>query len=53
MESINMLLPKLASKGMTPTGPAIREAIGQFNRKRSLIRGLLTRNDEGTFEESV
>ncbi|MDQ0216183.1 Ca-activated chloride channel family protein [Oikeobacillus pervagus] len=51
LESLTSVFSKLTPGGITPTGPAIQEAIVQFNKKRS-IRGLLSRDDE-FFEESV
>lgn len=37
LESISSVFPKITSGGITPTGPAIREAIYQFGKK-SLLR---------------
>ncbi|OEH92644.1 VWA domain-containing protein [Bacillus solimangrovi] len=50
MESISSIFPKLATGGITPTGPAIQAAMGHFKRKRSL-RSLISR-DDAYFEES-
>lgn len=50
IESLTTIFPKLTSGGITPTGPAIREAISHFKKKRSL-RSLITR-DEQYLEES-
>ncbi|WP_409303665.1 VWA domain-containing protein [Peribacillus sp. SCS-155] len=50
LEVLTKIFPKLSTGGMTPTGPALREAVASFTKKRSL-RGLLS-NDE-YFEESV
>lgn len=50
MESLSKIFPKLTSGGITPTGPAIREAIPCFTKKRSL-RSLIS-NDEPYAEES-
>ena len=51
MESLTSIFSKLNPGGVTPTGPAIREALTQFMKKRS-ARGLLLSDDE-FFEESV
>lgn len=50
LESLSSVFPKLTSGGITPTGPAIREALSHFEKKRSL-RSLISR-DEQYFEES-
>jgi Ca-activated chloride channel homolog len=50
LESMSTIFPKLTAGGITPTGPAIREALHYFKQKRSL-RSLLTR-DERSIEES-
>lgn len=52
LESLTTIFSKLTPGGITPTGPAIREAISYFEKKRSL-RSLLRRDDESIFEESV
>lgn len=39
LENIARVFPKLTSGGVTPTGPALREAMYQFGKK-SLLRGL-------------
>ena len=52
LESLTSIFSKLTTGGITPTGPAIREALSYFNKKRSL-RSLLSRDDESFFEESV
>lgn len=39
LESVSSVFPKMTSGGITPTGPALREAIVQFSRK-NLLRGL-------------
>ncbi|WP_062107753.1 vWA domain-containing protein [Bacillus niameyensis] len=44
LELLTSIFPKLAVGGITPTGPALREAMAHFKKKRSL-RGLLS-NDE-------
>lgn len=38
LDTVSTIFPKLASGGITPTGPALREAIYQFGKKR-LQRG--------------
>ncbi len=48
--SLSTIFPKLTTGGITPTGPAIREALTYFKQKRSL-RSLISR-DEQYFEES-
>lgn len=50
IDSISNVFSKLASGGITPTGPAIKEAIQLFAKKRSK-RGLIS-NDESYIEES-
>lgn len=50
LESLSTVFPKLSSGGITPTGPAIREATTHFKKKKSL-RSLISR-DEQYFEES-
>lgn len=50
LDSISSVFPKLTSGGITPTGPALKEAMHQFNQKRSL-RSLISR-DESAIEES-
>ena len=52
LESLTGIFPKLTTGGITPTGPAISEAISYFKKKRSL-RSLLSRDDESFYEESV
>jgi Ca-activated chloride channel homolog len=53
LESLTSIFSKLTTGGITPTGPAIREAVSHFNKKRSL-KGLLSRDDdEQYFEESI
>ncbi|WP_181351172.1 VWA domain-containing protein [Thalassobacillus sp. CUG 92003] len=48
LDAIDKVFPKISSGGMTPTGPALKESLYQFGKKR-LFRGM--RNDE-PFEES-
>jgi Ca-activated chloride channel family protein len=50
LESLSTIFPKLSTGGITPTGPAIREATTYFKKKKSL-RSLISR-DEQSFEES-
>lgn len=52
LEVLTKIFPKLTTGGITPTGPAIEEAVAYFNKKRSL-RGLLSNDDEQYFEESM
>lgn len=52
LESLTAIFSKLSTGGITPTGPALREALSSFKKKRSL-RSLLARDDESFFEESV
>ncbi|MCD5326113.1 MULTISPECIES: vWA domain-containing protein [Pontibacillus] len=44
LDSISSVFPKLTSGGITPTGPALREAMQQFAKKRSL-RNFIGRED--------
>ena len=50
LEALSTVFPKLTSGGLTPTGPALREALTYFRKKRSL-RSLIS-SDEQYFEES-
>ncbi|MBM7663436.1 Ca-activated chloride channel family protein [Bacillus mesophilus] len=50
LETLTSVFPKLTSGGITPTGPALREALSHFGKKRSL-RSLISR-DEQYLEES-
>lgn len=52
LESLTTVFQKLTTGGITPTGPAIREAITFFKTKRSL-RSLFKRDDESFYEESI
>ncbi len=52
LESLSTVFAKLSVGGITPTGPAIKEAVGYFEKKRSL-RSLLSRDDEQFIEESM
>ncbi|AVQ97610.1 Mg-chelatase subunit ChlD [Oceanobacillus picturae] len=49
LDSISTIFPKLTSGGITPTGPAIREAMYQFGKK-TLLRSF--RDDEAGLEEA-
>jgi Ca-activated chloride channel homolog len=49
LESLSSIFSKLSTGGITPTGPAIKDAIQHFKRKRSL-RNLL-RNEEEYYDE--
>jgi Ca-activated chloride channel family protein len=50
IEELSTVFPKLTSGGLTPTGPALREALAHFGRKRSLRSWI--GDDESYFEES-
>src|SRR5699024_6068726 len=50
LDAISSIFPKLASGGITPTGPAIREAMYQFSEGKSLRRSL-RHEDESDIEE--
>ncbi|MCA1029158.1 VWA domain-containing protein [Cytobacillus kochii] len=52
LESLTSVFAKLSTGGITPTGPALREAITYFEKKRSL-RNLISRNDDEYYEESI
>lgn len=52
LESLSSIFPKLATGGMTPTGPALRTALTHFKKKKSL-KGFLGRNDESYLEETI
>jgi Ca-activated chloride channel homolog len=52
LESLTGIFSKLTTGGITPTGPAISEALSYFRKKRSL-RSLLSRDDESFYEESI
>lgn len=45
LDSISSVFPKITSGGITPTGPAIREAMYQFGRK-SLLRSFRYGNEQ-------
>lgn len=50
LDSVSTVFPKLSSGGITPTGPAIREAMYQFGKK-SLLRSFRD-EDESNVEET-
>ncbi|MFC0300076.1 VWA domain-containing protein [Virgibacillus soli] len=50
LDSISTIFPKLTSGGITPTGPALREAMYQFGKK-SLLRSF-RKHDEQDIEEA-
>ncbi|MGY0694540.1 hypothetical protein ACW2QC_17460 [Virgibacillus sp. FSP13] len=50
LDAVSTVFPKLTSGGITPTGPAIREAMYQFGKK-SLLRSLRN-EDESSMEET-
>jgi Ca-activated chloride channel homolog len=53
LEALTSVFSKLSPGGITPTGPALAEALSYFKKKRSL-RGLLSRDDdEQYFEETI
>lgn len=52
LESLTSIFSKLTIGGITPTGPALKEAIQYFKNKRSW-RSLITREDDEYFEESI
>ncbi|MFD1849248.1 VWA domain-containing protein [Oceanobacillus bengalensis] len=49
LDSISAVFPKLTSGGITPTGPALREAMYQFSKK-SLLRSLRNEDEPGREE---
>ncbi|WP_027410146.1 vWA domain-containing protein [Anoxybacteroides tepidamans] len=51
LESLSSVFPKLTSGGLTPTGPALREAVAFYFEKKRSLRGLIS-GDESYFEES-
>lgn len=53
LDALTSVFPQLTAGGITPTGPAIREVIGAFKKKRSL-RGLFAGDDdEQILDESM
>lgn len=53
LESLTTIFSKLTTGGITPTGPAIKEAISYFQQKKRSLRSMLSRDDEQFFEESI
>lgn len=49
LDSISTIFPKLTSGGITPTGPAIREAMYQFGKK-GLLKNLRDEDEPGVEE---
>lgn len=49
LNSVSTIFPKLTSGGITPTGPAIRDALHQFSKK-GLLRRL--KNEDESVEEA-
>ncbi|WP_407272597.1 VWA domain-containing protein [Radiobacillus sp. PE A8.2] len=50
LDSISSVFPKLTSGGITPTGPALKQAMYQFGKKS--LRGSFMREDEPNIEEA-
>ena len=50
LDSISSLFPKFTSGGITPTGPALKEAMHQFGKKS--LRRSLWKEDESNIEEA-
>ncbi|MFB1051046.1 VWA domain-containing protein [Paraliobacillus sp. JSM ZJ581] len=50
LDAISSVFPKLTSGGITPTGPALKEAMYQFGKSK-LMRSR-NREDESTFEQT-
>lgn len=46
LDSISSVFPKLTSGGITPTGPAIREGINQFRKRKSLLQQFIGNDDQ-------
>ncbi|MEN0657896.1 VWA domain-containing protein [Caldifermentibacillus hisashii] len=51
LETLTSVFSKLTASGLTPTGPALKEAINYFRKKHS-VKGLLSRHDD-YYEESI
>lgn len=51
LESLSKIFAKLTTGGITPTGPAIREAIKYFNKESSIRR--IVGDDDQYFEETM
>ncbi|MGN1400644.1 MAG: VWA domain-containing protein [Bacillus sp. (in: firmicutes)] len=49
LESLSPIFAKLSPRGITPTGPALKEAVKYFGKRRSL-RGLL---DDELYEDTI
>ncbi len=52
LEALTSIFPKLVIGGITPTGPAIREATAYF-KNTPILRGNLSDDDEQYFEDTV
>lgn len=52
LDSVSSIFPKLTSRGITPTGPALREALRQFSQK-SLMRDLKERMEVDPYDETA
>ncbi|MFE1246296.1 hypothetical protein ACFW35_19590 [Fictibacillus sp. NPDC058756] len=52
LDSIGKIFSKISLGGITPTGPAIKEGIAAFTRKRSSKRSFLSDDASGYIEES-
>lgn len=51
LDEVSTIFPKLTSGGITPTGPAIKEAIYQFSKK-SLLRSFRKNDEQEDMEEA-
>lgn len=49
LDAVSTVFPKLASGGITPTGPALREALYQFGKK-SLLRSFKDEDEQDVHE---
>ncbi|WP_050613585.1 vWA domain-containing protein [Bacillus testis] len=52
LDSLTKVFTKLTPRGITPTGPALSEALQYFGKKRSLRR-LLANDEESFYEDSM
>lgn len=52
LESLTTVFTKFTPNGMTPTGPALKEAISYFKNNLS-VRGLLPHHEDEFYEESI
>jgi Ca-activated chloride channel homolog len=52
LDSLGKVFSKITLGGITPTGPAIKEAIASFSRRRSLKRSFLSDEADGYTNES-